>query len=143
MTREKFIAELKEWEGTPYHVHAATKRVGCDCVGLLVGALRRCDANFQLSKDDAVLMNTYAEGFTAGVLSAWLNRNFDRIPKREAREGDVLAFNIGGRLQHLAILLDRNTIIHAQEYRKRVTVNQYAEGWRERAVGAYAVRGIN
>jgi len=139
MTREEFIAELMEWEGTPYHTHAATKRVGCDCVGLLVGALK---GQLQLSKEDAALVNTYAEGFTAGVLGRWMERNFDRVPQHTVRPGDVLVFNIGGRLQHLAVLVDHDKIIHAQQYRNRVTVNTLADGWRSRWSGTYAVRGM-
>lgn len=40
--REQFVAEAKSWVGTPYHLGAMLKGVGCDCGTFLLGVLQSC-----------------------------------------------------------------------------------------------------
>jgi cell wall-associated NlpC family hydrolase len=40
--REQFVTEARSWIGTPYHLGAMVKGVGCDCGTFLLGVLQAC-----------------------------------------------------------------------------------------------------
>ena len=108
VTREDIVAEARRWIGTPYHEQASVRGGGCDCKGLVVGVARECGL-------------PEAEGFHARLshhgprVDVHLLRQGLRAELRQVaqpRPGDVLLLRVGGKAQHLALLLDDSRLIH-------------------------------
>lgn len=41
-TRDQIVAEARRWIGTPYHLGAELRGIGCDCATLILGVWRAC-----------------------------------------------------------------------------------------------------
>lgn len=101
------VAEARRWIGTPFHHQASVLGVGVDCYGLIrgvAGALGLCP--------DHHLVKNYSR-IPDGRMTALLERDLLQVPLAARRPGDVLNFWWVDQPQHLGILSDRNTVIHA------------------------------
>ena len=82
---------------------------------------------------------------TAGQLEAALDAQpyLERILDRDARQpGDILLARFNGEPQHLAILTDEGTIIHAYEPVGRCCEHLMTPGWAWRIVRVYRFIGV-
>ena len=110
----RLVDAAKTWLGTPFHWEASLKGVGCDCRGLLTGIAR------DLGRPEAETIEANVVGYgkgriREGELLAGLDRVFVRRPEGSAPEpGDVLAFRIKRRVQHLALAIGDGRLIHAR-----------------------------
>jgi len=138
--QEQFVNELTEWVGTPHHSNENKKQIGCDCVGMIVGALREIGLHDYFSIDDVILTRTYKAGITSSVVLGFMGRNFDRIAPTDAITGDLLILKYSERVQHIAVLMKGNTLIHSCDRLKKVVIEKYSKGWRTRTVGVYRLR---
>lgn len=113
---ELALAAARTWVGTPFHWEASLKGVGADCRGLLTGAAREC--GFPEAVELEANLVGYSRRINEGALMAGLDRLFDRQPSDIglARPGDVLAFRIKRKVQHLGIYGGGNpghSMVHA------------------------------
>lgn len=116
MRGEQFLAEVREWIGTPFHEQAAAKGAGCDCKGLLWGAAREIgfpEANtpyaefigYDLWKRGGVPSDLLKEGMAA---------LFDQVPFEKRKPGDIFLCRMRrGSVGHLAVYAGRDRAIHA------------------------------
>ncbi len=117
--RSSIIRTARDYLGVPYR-YGGTTPGGFDCSGFVMYVFRK---------------NGYAmpRGTTAQF------REGRRIGLREARPGDLVFFNTGGRkrISHVGIYAGRGRFIHAPSTGKKVSYaemdNRY---WRKRFVGA-------
>jgi NlpC/P60 family putative phage cell wall peptidase len=108
-TRAEIIAEARSWKGTPYRHQGRLKGVAVDCAGLVnksgetFGCVSATDANKTdyLSEPDPIKMK------------AALDKLYIRIPKTEMRPADIPWMRARSKAQHIGILSERNTLIHA------------------------------
>jgi cell wall-associated NlpC family hydrolase len=152
--RASIVAEAMEWLHTPYHHQAALKKVGCDCVGLLIGvarALGLIDASWQtpVYSPEAHFYQKH-ERLREVILSA----GGREIPLAQRQPGDILLFHYGQAAGHAGILLptpvwlasarrsDRHVsldyIIHASQTDGRVVHHRLAGDLEERQRFAFA-----
>jgi NlpC/P60 family putative phage cell wall peptidase len=119
--RLAIIAEAREWLGTKYHHQADLKQVGCDCVGLVTGV--GCVLGLMDFDKTSEAWKRYA-GYSMMPdplkMRQGLNDFLHMIPKDDAMPGDILWFRTGTVPQHLAILTDTGTIIHAFRQKQMV-----------------------
>lgn len=122
---EQFLAEVREWVGTPFHPHASAKGVGCDCKGLVWGAAR--ELGFPEADTFYAQCLDYDLGKRDGIPSALLKEGLGKVFRRvkKMRPGDVLLVAMDGEPRHLAVYSGNDKAIHAQ-IRSRAWVKETA-----------------
>jgi NlpC/P60 family putative phage cell wall peptidase len=129
MMREDVVAAARGWIGTPYRHLSATRRAGCDCLGLICGVWRDlCGETIELP----AYRSDWRDVRHSDDLLELAER---RLVRREGRPeaGQVLLFRIGPSAvpRHCGIAVDERGFIHAQEGRG-VVLSYLTGGWRKR-----------
>ncbi len=131
------IAEAaRTWSATPFHWEAAVKGVGCDCRGLLTGVAR------ELGRPEADSIEANLVGYSRRIDQATLLAGLDRlfVRKEKPEPGDVLAFRIRDKVQHLGICTGKR-FIHAYSLPPRQVIETPLSGlWLNRLAGVWAWR---
>ena len=110
-TRATVVAAAREWIGTPYHVCADVKGVGCDCAMLLVRVF--CDLGLVATFDPRPYSSDWHLHRSDEV---YLRLLLERAHLIQAPEpGDVVLFRYGRCFSHGGIVTKREpfTMIHA------------------------------
>lgn len=117
MTQEalinSFLQESLKWIGVKYRHRGMTKN-GCDCTGLIIGALR----NLGFMAGYALRMYPLDWNLHAGAgnyIMEELGKVSNEIPKQSAAAGDILMFRFGKCLAHVGVLIDpaNGKFVHA------------------------------
>ena len=110
--RERLLAIMESWLGTPFHAHAGIKSVGVDCVRLAAEVYKEAgllgDCQFPTYAIDA------GQHRQDSMLLEWLDQSphFECI--EEGREvGDLFCFRFGRSAHHLGICAGGTRFIHA------------------------------
>jgi cell wall-associated NlpC family hydrolase len=112
------VVQARTWLGTPFHHQARLKRVGCDCLGLIIGVV-----------DELDLKDKHGQ-----PLAAY------EVPIENAQAGDLALFNMAGNPQHLAILTDYENalgMIHCYAQARRVVEHRLDDDWKNRLVKVF------
>lgn len=137
---DQIAAAARAWIGTPFHWEASLKGVGADCRGLIAGAARDC------GRPEADAIEAQVVGYSRFIdetaLLAGLDRVFQRRPSPcEPEPGDVLAFRIQHKVQHLAICSAAGRMIHAYAGDPAQVVQvPLGSFWRGRLAGVWSWR---
>jgi len=131
------INEARGWIDTPFVHQGRTKGQAVDCAGLIIGVAEAIGAIGDF--EDLANYPRSPDGTMRGVL----NKHLDRKLVMDQKSGDVLFFAFARIPQHLAILTDCNTIIHAYETSGRVVEHIYDDVWRRMVRGVYAFKVVN
>jgi cell wall-associated NlpC family hydrolase len=103
------------WRGTPFHANSCERGPrGGVCCHLLVAELYKA-AGLELG-DVPLGPPGHARSGAPSIMTPWLDDSphFLRLPdSAPLRPGDLLGFNLGSTLHHLAILLPNDQIVHA------------------------------
>ena len=116
--RAALVAEARRWIGTPWAPAGSERGVGANCLGFLAGVARELGLH-----DLAAAFAPYrghAAPPTLKALLLGLRRHLERVPRAAARPGDVLLFDLGAGLRHVALLSGPETILHAHQAQGRV-----------------------
>lgn len=114
--RQAVFAEAKRWLETPWLHHQLQKGVGCDCVGLVVGVGNHAlGMDFHWDLPEALPFKGYSQNPEPDRMRRGLCTflDFVSIKYKDAKMGDVVWLRVRNEPQHLAILGDRETIVHA------------------------------
>lgn len=133
-TGADIVTEARTWVGTPFHHQARLKGVGVDCAGVVIGVAHALG----LSDFDTTC---YGREPHRGQLRALLDEHMDKVA--EPQPGDVLVMVFDIEEQHLAILTDSNTLIHAYEKVGKCVEHRYSDVWAARTRAAYRYRGLD
>jgi NlpC/P60 family putative phage cell wall peptidase len=109
--RAAIVAEARSWIGTPYHVCADLKGVGCDCAMLLVRVF--CDLGLVAPFDPRPYSSDWHLHRSDEKYLDQLLAHAHIVAKPEP--GDVIIFRVGRCFSHGAIvsLASPLTIVHA------------------------------
>jgi NlpC/P60 family putative phage cell wall peptidase len=110
-TRAAVVAAARDWIGTPYHVCADVKGVGCDCAMLLVRVF--CDLSLVARFDPRPYSSDWHLHRSEEI---YLRLLLERAHPVEAPEpGDVVLFRYGRCFSHGGIVSKARplTLIHA------------------------------
>ncbi|MCA3072825.1 MAG: C40 family peptidase [Rhodocyclaceae bacterium] len=136
ITRADVVAEARRWIGTPYQHQARVLGVGVDCAGVVTEVARALGIA-TLDYDG------YGRIPHEGLLRTICEERFDRIDDPEPGCIVVMAFLPGvAQEQHLGILTDTDTMIHAYERIGRCVEHRYSSTWRVRTRALYRYRGV-
>lgn len=133
--KQAIIVAARGWLGTPFRHQGRTRGVGVDCVGLIIGVARELGIvakNFD--------HNRYGKQPDPDSMLRVLRDHLDRVPVRLAEPGDILYMRFREDPQHLAILTDASTIIHAYAQGRRCLEHAYTDQWRDRTVATFRYR---
>jgi len=135
-TRGEVIIEARRWLGTPFMHQARVQGVGVDCAGLIVCVARACgllDVDYQ----------GYGRVPHEGMLRAICDQHLTPIAAPDPACVLLMGFLPGpGNEQHLAILTDADTIIHAYESAGSCVEHRYSSAWRARTNAIYRMPGV-
>lgn len=123
------------WKGTPFHWEASVKGVGCDCRGLLTGVAR------ELGRPEANEIEANLVGYSRRIDEAALLKGLNRLFKKrrgKPKPGDILAFSIRGKVQHLGIMGTGGRFVHAYSLDPRKVIETPLSGlWLDRLAGVW------
>lgn len=135
VTRAQILDEARAWLGTPFHHQGRVKGVGVDCVGLLAGVARALGLT-------VVDRTDYGRGPDGHSLAAALDAQMRQLAPTQAGPGDVLLLRIRRWPQHVGILGEGGTLIHAHAGAGRVVETPLAGWWGQRVLAAYRFPGL-
>ena len=138
---DDIVTQARGWLGTPFHHQARLKKVGCDCLGLVVGVvdelgLKDSTGTLLASYDEV----TYSREPDGAYLMQKLVGLLEEIPITEKRAGDLGLFNVRDNPQHVAIFTDyEGTIgmIHCYAQARRVVEHRLDDDWASRLVKVF------
>ena len=134
ITREQIVAEAREWLDTPFNHQASVKCVGCDCAGMVKGVWR------ELGNDVSGVPSDYprtpSNNQLLKILEQYLVRSTDRNP------GCVLVFTLLNEPQHIGIMTDNNTVIHAYQPFGKVVEHRIDAKWQRRITACFSFPGV-
>lgn len=108
VTPEQLVAEARRWIDTPFVHQGRLMGVGVDCVGLVVGVAQSLGlAPGYVDRRD------YPRQPTDRYMGDQLNTHLVPVPIDARQAGDVLWFAWARDPQHLGMLTERNTVVHA------------------------------
>lgn len=135
--RAALIAEARSWIGTPWVPAGDCKGVGANCLGFLAGAAR--EIGLTELADAFEPYRGFALPPEPRALLLGLRRHLQPLAPAQAGPGDVLLFDLGEGLRHVALMSAPDTIIHA--HRSKGAVVEHRLVWRPR--GAYRIAGLD
>ena len=126
---DEMIAAARDCLGTPFHHQGRTPRVGLDCIGLIVVALRavgcavRDRLDYGMRPDGRSLVAALREHGAAAV--------------ETVQAGDVLVFRYDHQPQHVALATAPDRMIPSFAPAGRVVETEIGDYWRRRLVGVF------
>lgn len=134
--RDRIVAEVRSWIGTPYRHQASLKGVGCDCLGLVRGVWRALygaepEATPAYAPD-------WAEATGRDSLADAARRHMIAIDPHAFAAGDLLLFRWRNGLpaKHAAIATTVEQMVHAHDGAAVAEV-AIAPWWRRRLAFAF------
>ena len=140
-TPDEIVNQARTWIGTPFHHQARLKKVGCDCLGLVVGVVDELglkDKNgVPLAAYDEI---TYSKEPDGAYFTQKLIELLDEVSLADMRAGDMALFKVRENPQHVAILTDYEGelgMIHCFAPARRVVEHRLDDDWRSRLLKVF------
>lgn len=116
--RSEIVTLARAWIGTPWAPVGSRKGVGANCVGFLAGVAH--EAGLEGLAETFRPYAGYAVPPQPLTLLLALRRHLQPIGVRQVLPGDLLLFDLGAGLRHVALASGPDTIIHAHQTKGRV-----------------------
>jgi hypothetical protein len=136
MQYNNFIEKARSWIGTPFHPKAKIKKVGCDCVGFILGVLE------ELFFEKKLIVPDYFNPFKESVkLLSFMEKNFE---KRPIALGSILLIKLSETQYHIALITALNPlqIIHSSSS-LGVIEEVLPLLWKEKILGSFSLGGLD
>lgn len=134
MNTEKFIAAAQSYVGTPFHHQGRLPRIGLDCIGLVICAIKAADSALEIHDHNHYLRRPAGTELIDSIEA----HGGIRINSIEsALRGDLLIFRFESRPQHVGIYLGEGKIIHAYQPAGKVIEITMNDSWKSRFVCGY------
>jgi NlpC/P60 family putative phage cell wall peptidase len=136
ITRADVVTEARRWIGTPYQHQARCLGAGVDCAGLVIEVARSLGI-FSVDYAD------YGQLPHQGLLRRLCDAHLERIDEVEPGCVLLIAFLPGpSQEQHLAIMTDAGTIVHAYANVGECVEHRYSLAWQSRVRQVYRYPGV-
>ena len=145
MMSTEIIASARSYIGTRFMHQGRLKKTakhkgGVDCLGLLAGVARECGLR---SKTGELLADVdefnYPHYPDTTRLRAMLSTHLHEVAGGSFRAADIALFERDGRAQHMGILSENGSLIHAYAPARCVVEHALDEYWRKKLVAVYRV----
>jgi len=139
--KNDIVVQARTWLGTPHHHQARLKRVGCDCLGLIIGVVNELDLKDKHGEPLAAYDEiTYSKEPDGAYLTQKIAALLDEVPIAAAQAGDLALFKVRENPQHMAFLTDyENTLgmVHSYAPARRVVEHRLDDDWKQRLVKVF------
>ena len=136
VSRAAVVESAKSFERTPWRHGARIKGVGIDCTGLVICSFNECGAEIEDIYDYS-LFDEFNK--LVRILNSYcIKKDSKPLP------GDVLLFRGDDMLNHVGIMTDEKTFIHAYSVPSimMVVFQPYDAYWKQRLRGVYSFKGF-
>lgn len=142
MDSKKILKIANDWLGTKFHYNGRIKKNennsgGVDCIGLIMKIGEEVGAVSNGKNIICYDYLSYSRYPNNNEMKSFLDKYFIKINKIQATTGDLIYFNFENRLEHIAIISDKDKIIHCYTGAKMVVENKLDEYWRKKIIGYY------
>ena len=136
--RQRIIHEARSWLGTRFKHQGRIKRRehfagGVDCAGLIIEV-----GNALALFREPMTFHHYTRMPAGDYVRQACDAYLTPIPLLRKQPGDILLLQIHTEPQHLALLSDRQILIHSYAPAKHVEELRFDETWQQRLVGVYS-----
>lgn len=131
------VTEARSWVGTPFHHQGRVKGAGVDCIGLAIMVGKACG-----KVPPGYDFNGYHRTPTGSTLVDVMRASGFVDEVREPAPGDILVFRFDADPQHVAILSDTNTLIHAYAHARKVSEARFDSKWRAWQIAAFRFKEV-
>lgn len=145
--RDTIVYEARQWIGTPFQHHQATKGVGCDCIGLVAGVANAAGVTSAWFDGRAAPFQGYGKTPDPKVLLKACETFMDHVPMRDVQVGDVVVMRVrlGREPQHFGIVTEMGEtrparMIHALNVVGKVVEQRIDDAWWSRVLYAFRFR---
>lgn len=135
ITSRDFISEARKHLGVKYLHLGRDPSKGLDCIGLLA----RVATDLGLEVKDNL---AYSKSPDPLVMGEGLKDHMIEIPKTNIVPGTVVWIKFLEHPQHVALVTDRDTIIHSYERVGGVVEHRFSRAWRRRVSKAFIMKGV-
>jgi NlpC/P60 family putative phage cell wall peptidase len=126
---DRMICAARACLGTPFHHQGRCPKVGLDCIGLIVVALRAVGSPVRDRQD----YSARPDGRT--LVQALVDHGARKV--EAFTTGDVLVFRYDHQPQHVALATSTTTMIHSFAPAGGVVETSIGPYWRRRLLGIY------
>jgi NlpC/P60 family putative phage cell wall peptidase len=127
MEEVNIIEIARGWIGTRFHHQGRVKNVGVDCIGLIIGVAKELGLEVNDRTD-------YHREPSNGELEKALAKYLQPCG---LKAGAVALFRMDKEPQHVGIITDENTLIHAYAQARKVVEHELDDFWKARLAGCY------
>ena len=135
--RRDIVIEARRWIGTPWVPAGSELGVGANCLGLMAGVAR--NLGLRGLAEAFMPYRGHAVPPAPKTLLLGLRRHLRRRPLADALPGDLLLFDLGAGLRHVALLSTPGTIVHAHQAQGKVVEQRLV--WAPHS--AYRIPGLD
>lgn len=135
LQRSQVVMEAESWIGTPWIHNGMVKKIGCDCVGFIVGVTKAVGVipfNYQLTNYSRVPRNDYIIKHLAEYL----------VETTSLEEGNILVFRIHNLITHVGFYCQDEQLIHAEELRNTGVVKVPLGDYKNKIENIYQIPNI-
>ena len=130
------------WLETRFHYYGRIKKNalnmgGVDCIGLIIEIGKEIEAKYDGKNIKYYDYLTYSRCPNVGEMKKFLDNYFIKINKQQLSVGDLIYFNFQNHLEHIAVYVSNNSIIHCSSSTRKVIKEPLGEYWREKIIGWY------
>ena len=134
ITQNDFIAKAREYVGVKYK-HMGRTEKGLDCIGLFA----RVAMDFGLPVKDN---DTYTKSPDSIEMEKGLLEHMEPVRKDQLFPGAIIWIRFLRYPQHVALVTENGTIIHAYERAGGVVEHNLTRPWIRRISKAYKMKGV-
>lgn len=131
------VLTAREYLGTPWVHTARLKKIGIDCIGLVIETYNEYGANIPPNTD-------YSLEDEYNKLEDRLSLYFEPLNTHNFQAGDILVFRTKMMYNHVAIFSGEGTMIHSYQGSAHMQVieEEYSAKWAFRFVRAFRHKDI-
>ena len=146
--RKEFVKEARTWLGTRFHHQGRLKKTaadagGCDCIGLIIGAMENCGILINGKNASFYDISGYPHMPDGKILQKKLSDLFAVIDIKDAQIGDIILFKFRKLPQHVAIISDISDdsirIIHSYAQARKVVEHDLCSYWLQKIVSIHCL----
>lgn len=142
ITRAQIIAEALKWQGATWHHRALVPYRFCDCVRLMESVAKQLDL-LDPAWQPPVYSIQWQNHQNAELLQQVMcDVGAEAIPLDARQPADLLGFQFGRTVSHMAILIAPEQVLHAVYNERRVVVNGLRGAWLTRLRCAWRFPGV-
>lgn len=123
--RQLVVSIAREWIGTPFHLNACVKGAGVSCGWFVANAFEQAGLIDRL--DLPTVKQDWHLHRTDEIIVDFVKQYCVPVEDRDPLPGDIILYQYGRTLSHMAIVIDWPSIIHSTPENRGVTESDASE----------------